>query len=415
MKCDELQELVVAYAAGELVPAQREFVAMHLAQCNRCQSALAGLNATRRQLESLRYDAYHPQLTGRIAGALERQRRRGVVRRWAGRGARMALGGAATAVAAAVLAAVLQGRPALDAFRPAPAAPPPGTAAYVLTDAHLLQVDLGRASATSVASVLPKSGAQVTGAAGGRFLLTGGELYAFGPSLAQPRLIARVSGRLLGASPDGRTVWVLRSVDDAWFAVDAVDVSTGEVQADRQAKPGNASGGVVSRDGRQIYVVAEVNGTTYLKAIDAESRVREDAFPLGDMGVASTPLGAPGLGLVYVAGYSRLAVVAPVQGSDAVSLYSVPGLTPTAALSPDGKTLASAREGGGITLVAPASGTVLAQSKGPQYAHLVWSETGEWLYAASGNRLDILASDRLITARRIALPAGETPVDLLGR
>lgn len=54
MRCSDLQELLSAYANGELPLTQREFVEEHLASCANCRAALAGYSWVRQRLTFLR-------------------------------------------------------------------------------------------------------------------------------------------------------------------------------------------------------------------------------------------------------------------------------------------------------------------------------------------------------------------------
>jgi len=54
MKCSDIEELLSAYANGELSRTQREFVEEHLSGCAHCRAALADYTAVRHQLTSLR-------------------------------------------------------------------------------------------------------------------------------------------------------------------------------------------------------------------------------------------------------------------------------------------------------------------------------------------------------------------------
>ncbi len=73
--CPEFDDLVSAYADGETVPAQREFLQLHLATCGRCQAALARHRNTRRLLQSALDDRWvPPDLSERVARAYRRSR-----------------------------------------------------------------------------------------------------------------------------------------------------------------------------------------------------------------------------------------------------------------------------------------------------------------------------------------------------
>ena len=54
MKCSDIEELISAYANGELSRMQREFVEEHLPMCANCRATLADYAAVRHHLISLR-------------------------------------------------------------------------------------------------------------------------------------------------------------------------------------------------------------------------------------------------------------------------------------------------------------------------------------------------------------------------
>lgn len=70
MGCTQFDELLSAYADGETVPAQSEFLELHLATCGRCQQVLKRYQDTRRLLQSALDDRWiPPDLSRRVAHA----------------------------------------------------------------------------------------------------------------------------------------------------------------------------------------------------------------------------------------------------------------------------------------------------------------------------------------------------------
>jgi len=62
MNCRDLEELLSAYADGELSLTQREFIEEHLSGCADCRETLAEFEATGRQLSSLRHVSKTPDI-----------------------------------------------------------------------------------------------------------------------------------------------------------------------------------------------------------------------------------------------------------------------------------------------------------------------------------------------------------------
>jgi anti-sigma factor RsiW len=70
VNCTEFDDLLSAYADGETVPAQSEFLELHMATCSRCQQALARYRNTRRLIQSALDDRWvPPDLSDRVARA----------------------------------------------------------------------------------------------------------------------------------------------------------------------------------------------------------------------------------------------------------------------------------------------------------------------------------------------------------
>ena len=62
MKCSDIEELLSAYANGELSRTQREFVEEHLSSCAHCRAVLADYTAVRHHLTSLRTAPMRPDI-----------------------------------------------------------------------------------------------------------------------------------------------------------------------------------------------------------------------------------------------------------------------------------------------------------------------------------------------------------------
>jgi anti-sigma factor RsiW len=74
MRCADLEELISAYADGQTVPAQAEFVEAHVATCGRCQLVLRRHQETRRLLSQLGGDDWvPPDLRFRVVQAYRRR------------------------------------------------------------------------------------------------------------------------------------------------------------------------------------------------------------------------------------------------------------------------------------------------------------------------------------------------------
>lgn len=391
MTCHDMTELLAGCSAGELNPAQREFVELHLRECPPCRAALADLELTRRQLEDLRAaDRWQPALTGRIMQQISTRPRPA----W---GWLRFAGGLAAVVAAAFL---IVGR-----WPTSPAGPPPGVSAHVVAGDQFLQVDAGTSEMHPVAQGLqPDTQLAVSG--GSRYLLSGDQLLVADPSGAGTRPLARASGIFLGAAPDGRTVWLARNLKPDGFVLESVDTATGQLTADPNPDIGRVSGGFVSRDGRTLYLVGTTPDGTYLKLVDTVTRTRTGAYRLAGFSPAATALAGPGEQVIYVVDHGLLAVAQPAPVTTLPEVFPVAGLSPVAALRPDGALLVCARPGGGLVATDPATRRVLRRTTGPAYSHLSWSENSRWLYAITDSTLAVLDGERLTTIKRIPLPAG---------
>ena len=109
MTHSEFEELLSAYADGELAPAQREVIELHLTGCPDCRSRLAEFRLTRQQLAllgELGALAWQPDVVARVTARIQRRRR------WVGFGRRLVFNAArALAVVGFVLAAAWVLRP----------------------------------------------------------------------------------------------------------------------------------------------------------------------------------------------------------------------------------------------------------------------------------------------------------------
>lgn len=393
MRCDEIRDLLTAYAADELPPAQREFVELHQDQCPDCRRFLADLAVTRRQLDGLRDDRYQPQLAVRITDTIARRKLTG----WIGRGARFAGTVAASILAVWLTVSVAQTQLPITGWGARPAPPPPGSVAYVVSGGQLLQVDTSQGAIRSVTPVDRE--ATVTAGGGSQFLLSEGRLSAVNPSGGGLHSIALASGPILGASADGRTVYLLRLEKPDMFAVDTVTVATGEISRDLSPKPGEVGRSALSADGRYLYLIGTVRGVTYLKKVDLQTRQVETAHILLGFSSGATPL--VGRDRLYVVDRGALAVLEPGR-EEKGQTFPIPELTPMALLSPEGALL-TAREDGGLIEVDPASGKVVRQTRGARFTHLAWSDDHGHLYAAAGDYLEVIERSGLALVQRIKL------------
>jgi hypothetical protein len=82
MNCKDLKELLSAYADGELVGAQRDFIEEHLAGCADCRAALADYTKTREQLLSLRATPAIPDIKVATMSKIKMAKAPAKLRRW---------------------------------------------------------------------------------------------------------------------------------------------------------------------------------------------------------------------------------------------------------------------------------------------------------------------------------------------
>ncbi len=74
MKCNEMEEILSAYANDELSPEQREMVETHLAGCADCREKLAGYRQTRQQLKTLRAVPFAPDIKATMMSRIKSAR-----------------------------------------------------------------------------------------------------------------------------------------------------------------------------------------------------------------------------------------------------------------------------------------------------------------------------------------------------
>lgn len=387
MTCHDMTDLLVAYSGGELAPAQREFVEMHLERCAACQGTLRDLELTRRDLENLRGDSYQPQLSPVIMTTI--RRRRLVTNLF-----RLLQIGVAVAV---LLAAV---RIAIPFLQPAPAGPPPGTSTHLVVAGNLIRVDAG----TFTHQVVARRTQQVVSGGGSLFAFSNRQLLAINPSGGQPRRLAVTGDQmLLGVSPDGRTIWFGRQVTTSEFTIDSSDVRIGRYRWSDARLAGRIYRAAVSRDGSRLYVTATVGQAVYLKVVDLERTQLERAYLLGAFPPDSTPILSLDGKQVFVVGAGRLAVIT-LGEPEVQRLISDAGLTNQAVLAPGGTAVMVAHSDGGLLEVNPESGTITRANSGLTYSSLAWSDDNRWLFAAGGRRLDIFAVGQYLRpARRIEI------------
>ncbi|MDB4897094.1 MAG: hypothetical protein JWN15_3356, partial [Firmicutes bacterium] len=259
----------------------------------------------------------------------------------------------------------------------------------------LVRVDADTGKARQVATLDPQ--AVMAQGGGRRFLLGNGFLTEVInlQSGEQRQLTVAPGARQLWASPDGRTVWLLRQADPENFALDSVDADTGKVTVDPSVKPGYIYRGSISQDGQQLYLVGAWQGSNYLKVVDLRERhVLKAHTLLGDPG-AVISVAAGQSDHVYAVGTGWLLAVDPHKAEPG-DLLQVPGLTPQAVLTPDGRSLIAARAGGGLVVIDPSNGRELRRvSGGADYQRLFWSEDGRVLYAETGGTLEVRSQGRL--------------------
>jgi hypothetical protein len=167
------------------------------------------------------------------------------------------------------------------------------------------------------------------------------------------------------------------------------------VTVDPSVKPGYVDRGSISQDGQQLYLVGEWQGSNYLKVVDLRERHVLKAHTLmGEPGVMISVASGQS-DRVYAVGTGWLLAVDP-HTTEPGDLLQVPGLTPPAVLTPDGRNLIGARAGGGLLVIDPSNGRELRRvSGGAYYQRLFWSEDGRVLYAETGGKLEVRSQGRL--------------------
>lgn len=404
MRCDDLRGLLAGLAAGDLSPAQEEFVHLHLQGCARCQTAYAGLLQTRRQMESLRDDSYHPRLTGRITREIGRHRTRRAILSWTGRGLR---GAGVLAVVTLVIGLLLWQRGPLQQA----AAPPPPQPVYLVAGTDLLYLEAPGREPRRVATLPP--GAQ---------LLPGG-LLRFdsvldrihlprssevpGPSAA--RVTDALPAEVRHIAGSDRSAWLIRQVDSA-FAVDRLDLATGAVAPDPAPKEGEVFRALLSPDGSELYLLARAGGFPYVKVIDPQTGGLRTAHRLtAGFGPQALLLLSGEGALLHVIDEGRLMVID--QRRSAIALdRQVGGLTAVAAISPDGSQILSARPDGGLSLVDARTGEIIRQSDRHRYSQVLWH--GDWAYGLREGALDLVDPSGLQVKRSSPVPTGTTHLQL---
>lgn len=387
MTCHDMTDLLVSYSAGELAPAQREFVEMHVEHCAACRGTLHDLELTRRQLEGLRGDSYQPRLSTPIMTTI--RRRRLVTNLF-----RVLQVGVAVAI---LLAGI---RIAMPYLQPAPAGPPPGTSTHLVMGGTLIRVDTGTFTHQAVA----RGTQQVVSGGGSLFTVSNRQVLVINPSGGAPRrLVMSGNNLLLGVAPDGRMLWFGRQVTPTEFAIDSMEVRIARYRFSNSRLAGRLYRGAVSKDGSRLYVTATVGEAVYLKVIDPARSQLIQAHLLGAFPPDSTPIPSLDGKQVFVVGAGRMAV-ATLGQPEIGRLISDEGLTNKAVLAPGGASLIVAHSQGGLLEVNPGSGDLTRVNSGPVYTSLAWSDDNRWLFAAGGRRLDVFALGQYLRpARRIEI------------
>jgi hypothetical protein len=400
MSCDEMQGLLAGLIAGDLPPAQEEFVRIHLNDCPRCQGAYASLRRTQAQLESLDAD-YWPQLTGRINQATLRQRRSRTVLGLLGRGLRAA---GALALMTAVLGLVLWQRGPLQQ----PAAPPRPEPAFLLTEDALLWVPAPGQAVHRLSDAEPGARLLPEG-----LLWSGRALFRLGP-MTQPDMRPEHIGKLPPSSADAllvtsgatsRLIWheFFPDTQSSRFHVSVVDLTTGSLVPDPNPKEGRVYKAVPSPDGSFLYLLAQAGQNWFVKVIETHGHSLATAHRLtGGFGAGSTMLLSPAGDRLHVVDRGRLLTFDLSRSTIALD-REVAGLSAIAALSPAGDQILSARPEGGLALVDLTDGHVERQTEGETYKEIIWK--GPWAYGLREGALDLIDPDRLEIKATTSVPA----------
>jgi hypothetical protein len=190
-------------------------------------------------------------------------------------------------------------------------------------------------------------------------------------ALYYPQASAPVVGEhLLAVSPDQRIHYVLRA-DPSGFVIDRVDQRTGAITRDQAVKPGSIQHATITPDGKRLLLVGTYEGATYLKVIATDSLSVQRAFLLPGFPAETYPQVSPTGAWVLVLA-DGLAARFNLAGETRDASAQVAGISPTAALSPDGQWLVTANPQGGLLLLETAHLTVLRGAPGPVYTKLTW-------------------------------------------
>lgn len=397
MRCDDLQVLLAGLVADDLSPAQEEFVNLHLQACPRCQPAYAALRQTQRQLSRLDAD-YRPELTERITETLQLHRTRRSIVGFLGRSLRAV--GALAAVALVVAAVIWQKGPLQR-----PAAPPSASSVYLLSGDQLLRVDRLGQSARVIDEVEPGSHFL-----DGGLLWSGKGIYRLSaePDRKPEPWVTLPTGRpdslFLSAGSVHRLI-AHESRESAlggstgWFKVINIDPETGLADGDSIPREGHAYDGVISPDGRTLYLLAEVGGNWFVKEIETAGNSLTQAHLLSSREFGGIPrrsslVLSPAGDQLHVVGMHRLLTID--LATSRVLLDQELEVSRIAALSPAGDQLLAVRPIGGLTLVDLKTGESLKEldgDLGENYWELLWQ--GSWAYGLRRGAIDLIDPVRL--------------------
>jgi hypothetical protein len=410
MTCPELTDLLVDHAGGELTREQAGVVEQHVRDCPQCQAKLTHLRSTRTQLEQLRDDHYQPQLSGRIMKAIERRRSLSAL----GRAATLAIRGAA--VAALLLLAVLAVR--LQVWSSAPLQVP--DAAYLLTGELIMKADWSEALIQVVGR--GNETTRLVHGAGQVGYVVEGSLVLVDPGTDALRSVGGAPGLPVGFSPDGGVLWLLEDRGAGLIGMASLDSKTGQLTRASNALAGEELfGAAVSNDGRHIFLVARLQGFTYLKVLNTRTLLLETSIRLEEWEGGGIPFESPDKERLILVTEGQFTVVSLFRELDApmaigdVKRWSVPGLSRTVVLSPDGASLLAARLEGGIMEIDVATGKVRRRIPGPVYTHLALTGDGRFVVAATEGTVALLKIPRLRTQSELTLPSGEQVRALIAR
>lgn len=407
MRCDDLQGLLTGLVAGDLTPAQEEFVRLHLQGCARCQTAFAGLLQTRRQLSLLADERYQPQLGPRVSRAMERHRARRAVIAWSARSLRAA----GVLAAVALVFGLLLWQQGPDLRSAGPAAPP----AYMVVGRELMELDLTNRSSRAVKlshgyGTLHPGGLVIAGPGVYRLDppdLLEPEVVPLDPLKLGPGMISYANFPSALTIRDGPVAWTVKSTSrprqtgtglptmESGFRLDRINLETGEVEEDPVWKAGHGLAAALSPDGRHLYLLARLDGDTglFVKVINTRTRELVDAHrPTAGFGPLSRLLISTDGDRLFLIDQGRLLSIDLKRGAVLLDREE-PELTAQAALSPDATQLVTARPDGGLALWDAATGEPLRLIEGRRYRSLTWQ--GDWIYAAHDAGLDLVSPTSL--------------------